>query len=678
MSDLNSDIRFLKGVGEKRAAILYNMGIDTVGALLRYYPRDYKDFSSPVPLAECMGEEKVCIKARIISPVSEHYIRKNMTLFKFNISDSTAVCSVTLFNNKYLASSLHEGSEYLFYGKITDGGNFLPAIVSPEISPVGAKGIHPVYKASGKMSSRALEKLVKTAFSCGFPDDPIPLEIREKYKLCPLSDALMNIHFPKNFEALKSAERRLVFEELFILQTGLMLLKCQKKQKQNPVIKKDYTNEFLSLLPFSLTSAQLRAINDCVKDMSGKNKMNRLVEGDVGSGKTAVAAALIYNTVKNGFQAVMMAPTEILAEQHFKTLNTFFKDTDISVCLLTGSVTKLKKNKLKAQLKSGEINVAVGTHALLTDDTEFLNAGLFITDEQHRFGVGQRAALAQKGRVVNMLVMSATPIPRTLGLVIYGDLDISIIDEYPKGRQKIETYLINSEIRTRAFNYVKKHLDVGRQGYIVCPLVEEGETDAKIINAQDYFEKIKNGPFSDYRVGLIHGKMKPNQKENVMRRFKDGEIDLLVCTTVIEVGIDVPNAAIMIIENAERFGLSQLHQLRGRIGRGGFKSTCILISDAKNKITLERLSVIKKNSDGFKIAEEDMRLRGPGDFLGQRQHGLPELKIADLFADTASLKAAGESAKYILSSDPELKSAENGTLRKEINNLYKKLENTQN
>lgn len=421
-----------------------------------------------------------------------------------------------------------------------------------------------------------------------------------------------------------------------------------------------------------MTDAQKRVIGECLADMSSGRPMNRLIEGDVGSGKTAVAAALCYISAGNGFQSALMAPTEILAEQHFNTLSAITKDSGIKCALLTGSQTKKQKNIIKEALKNGEIDVAVGTHALLTDDVEFNRLGLVITDEQHRFSVAQRGKLSAKGENPHTLVMSATPIPRTLGLIIYGDLDISIIDEYPRGRQKIDTYLVNSSYHKRVYNFIKKFLDEGRQGYIVCPLVEENET-LDITSAAEYYEKLKDGEFNGYSLGLLHGKMPAKEKDAVMRRFAEGEIQLLISTTVIEVGIDVPNSVIMVIENAERFGLSQLHQLRGRIGRGEHKSYCILISDIRSGDTKKRLQVIKECRDGFKIAEEDLKLRGPGDFLGSRQHGLPDMKLADIFADRNVLHSAGVEAERLLKSDPTLSAPENKALRAEIAALYKKL-----
>ncbi len=671
MSNFDTDIRFLKGVGEKRAQHLYSLGIDTIGALLRYFPRGYEDFSDIKAIFDCLPDQKVCVKAKIITPISENIIRKNMTLYKFAASDGTARMQVTIFNNKYLAKRLHEGSEYLFLGKI-GGGTLLPSMSAPEIREVGDTGIMPIYPATKNMTSSAISKLVKTALQSVQIENVLPQSVIDTYKLCDLNTAIHNIHFPKSEEALLRAKQHLVFEELFVLRTGLMLLKNKRRIQSPFVLSNDYTKQYIKSLPFEMTSAQKRVIAECVKDMASGHVMNRLVQGDVGCGKTAVASALMYHAACSGYQSAIMAPTEILAEQHYKNLSESLKGTDIKCVLLTGSLKKKEKEISREMLESGQAQIAVGTHALISGDVSFKKLALVITDEQHRFGVSQRSELGLKGVRPHTLVMSATPIPRTLGLIIYGDLDISVIDEYPCGRQKIENYCVESGLRPRVFDYIKKHLDEGRQGYIVCPMVEEND-ELQIKSAQEYYAKIKDNQFKDYRVGLLHGQMKPHDKESVMRDFKDGNIQLLVCTTVIEVGIDVPNAAIMVIENAERFGLSQLHQLRGRIGRGQYKSTCIFISDYKGGVTADRLRVIKENNDGFKIADEDLRLRGPGDFLGSRQHGLPSLKIADIYADTTTLKAAGMAAAALLEADPKLKNPENAALRAEIIKMYKKL-----
>lgn len=672
MLTASTDIRFLKGVGEKRAELLRKKGIDTVGALLRFYPRAYLDWQNITPISECHEGENVCVRAEITSSVKTANIRRGMTLYKFSAADDSGVIEVTLFNRKYLAENLREGRSYLFYGKLGYGIT-LRQMSSPEIMPAEYIGIEPVYAATEGLSSKTIEKIMKNALIyTDSMQDAIPDGIRQKNGLCDFKTALKSIHFPLERQALESAKRRLVFEELFVLQTGLLFLKRRRRALAGCTVKKNLLEEFKKTLSFKLTGAQERVINECLTDMMSPRPMNRLIQGDVGSGKTAVAAALMYISAGNGFQSALMAPTELLAEQHFKTLCKITENSGIKCALLTGSLTKKQKDEVKTGLKSGEIKVAVGTHALLTDDVEFESLGLVVTDEQHRFGVGQRGRLSSKGNNPHTLVMSATPIPRTLGLIIYGDLDISIIDEYPAGRQKIATYCVDSSYNARVYNYIKKFIAEGRQAYIVCPLVDENEA-LGIKSASEYYEELSENQFKDYTLGLLHGKMKPKDKESVMRRFAAGEIQLLISTTVIEVGIDVPNAALMVIENAERFGLSQLHQLRGRIGRGEYSSACILISDVKSGDTKRRLDVIKNNTDGFKIADEDLKLRGPGDFLGSRQHGLPDMKIADIFADRETLHSAGKEAEELLRRDPMLHDAENAGLRSEITELFRRL-----
>lgn len=672
MLNASTDIRFLKGVGEKRAKLLNQKGIDTVGALLTYFPRSYFNWGNIVKLSDCAQDEVACINGKIVSPVEEINARGGMTLYKFIIDDGSATAQVTLFNQKYLATKLKRGEDYLFYGKV--GGNlFLREMSSPTVKADNLKEIEPIYSATDALSSKMIGKLVKTALDLGvYPDEALPEEIRSRCELCDISYAVKNIHFPQSEESLKIAKKRLVFEELFVLQTALYFLKSRKKGFTGCRLKVNYLSDFKEGLGFSLTSAQERVINECLADMSATVPMNRLVQGDVGSGKTAVAAALCYITAKNGYQSAFMAPTEILAEQHYNTLRAITADSGIACGLLTGSMTKKQKNDIKEKIATGEIDVLVGTHALITADVKFWNLGLVITDEQHRFGVAQRGKLAVKGNNPHTLVMSATPIPRTLAMIIYGDLDISIVDEYPKGRQVIDTYFVDSSYRQRIYNYIKKFLDEGRQGYIVCSLVSEKE-DADIVSAREYYNNLQNNEFAQYKLGLLHGKMSAKDKEKVMSQFAAGEIQLLIATTVIEVGIDVPNASVMVIENAERFGLSQLHQLRGRIGRGEHKSSCVLISDSKGEETKKRLDVIKNCSDGFKIADEDLNLRGPGDFLGKRQHGLPLMKIADIFADKDVLQIAKQEAELLLKTDPQLRAKENIGLRESVKELYKRL-----
>lgn len=664
-----TDIRYLKGVGEKRAGLLNKLGIFTIEQLFEYYPRDYRDFSQEMLVSDCESGENACIKATLISNVKEHMVRRGMTLYKCDFTDGKTVIHATLFNQKFLAKSLKIYEDYILFGKIEKRLSFAE-MNSPQILPAKDNaGIHPVYKATEKLSSAAIEKLVRTALEQhGEFAETLPQEIRQKYDLIDLTAAMRNIHFPNSFELLAAARKRLIFEELLTLQLGLLKLKSKKRRESHIRIINDFTQEFLHLLPFSPTGAQLRAVKDCVADMQGKYPMNRLLQGDVGSGKTAVAAGVIYTAVKNGFQCALMAPTEILANQHYETLSNLLGSAGIKTELLTGSTPAAEKRRIKAALACGEAQFAIGTHALIQKDVDFKNLGLVITDEQHRFGVNQRASLAEKGSEVHTLVMSATPIPRTLALMIYGDLDISILDELPPGRQKIRTDVVDSRYHKRIYEFVKKQIAAGQQAYIVCPLVEAGESD--LLPAEEYAEQLANGAFKGINLGVLHGKMNSKSKERVMAGFVSGHIKILVATTVVEVGVDVPNASVMIIENAERFGLSQLHQLRGRVGRGKVQSYCVLVSDSESETARERLQIMKKYSDGFKIADEDLKQRGPGDFFGNRQHGLPELKIADMLSNTEILAECRRCADDILKEDFRLDLPKYAPLAEKITQMF--------
>lgn len=670
MISLSSDIKYIKGVGEKRAELFKKLGILDVRQLVHFYPRKYQDWSQEMTAAQCESGENACIKATLMTPVKEHMIRKGMTVFKCNFTDGETVIHVTLFNNKYLAKSLRQYNDYILYGKIektlTSANMSSPKIEEAEKNI----GIHPIYSATEKLNSKAIGKVVKTALDSLPPfDETLDTDFRLKYGLASLDFAIRQIHFPESFENLEKARYRLIFEELLILQLGLLKLKSKKKNETAIHINKNYTEEFYSLLPFAPTNAQKRAISECIEDMSKEYAMNRLVQGDVGSGKTAVGAGVIYTAVKNGFQCALMAPTEILAAQHMDTISQMLSPTGIKIDLLTGSTNAKQKHEIKSRLINGETDLVIGTHALIQNDVEFRNLGVVITDEQHRFGVNQRANLAMKGNEVHTLVMSATPIPRTLALMIYGDLDISVLDELPAGRRKIRTDVVDTRYHKRIYEFVKKAIARGEQAYIVCPLVEEGETD--LLPATQYAEKLAQNDFKGYNIGLLHGKMKAKDKDNVMTAFSDGSIKILVSTTVIEVGVDVPNATVMVIENAERFGLSQLHQLRGRVGRGSVQSYCILVSDSKSETAQNRLAIMKEYSDGFKIADEDLKQRGPGDFFGNRQHGLPDLKIADMLEDTETLTLCRKAADEILAEDYNLDLSKNKNLAQAISDMFR-------
>lgn len=647
------DIQYIKGVGEKKARLFNKLGIYSVADLISFYPRKYEDWSNTTTVLQAQEDMPAFIKATMVTPVKESLIRKGLTLYKCNFTDGETVIRVTIFNNKYLAKSLRTFDEYVLFGKVEK--TFTSASMnSPKIEKADSiKGLQPIYSATQNLNSKAIAKTVKTALNnIDMLEDTLSDEIKQKYDLCSLDWAVRQIHFPDNFENVEKARKRLIFEELLTLQLGLMKLKSKKNKKNNFVINKSYTDDFYKLLPFEPTQAQKNAVDDCIKDISGSNVMNRLIQGDVGSGKTAVAAAVMHTIIKNGWQSAIMAPTEILATQHYNTLCKMFEGTDVRIALLIGSTKAKEKREIKQALENGEIDLIAGTHALIQNDVAFKNLALVVTDEQHRFGVEQRESLAKKGTAPHLMVMSATPIPRTLGLIIYGDLNISILDELPSGRKKIRTDVVNSSYHQRIYKFIKNAVDTGHQAYIVCSLVEEGEND--LIPATEYAESLSENEFKGYNLGLLHGKMKPKEKDNVMNAFSRGDVDILVSTTVVEVGVDVPNATVMLIENADRFGLSQLHQLRGRVGRGSEQSYCILVSDNKSDSSKERLQIMKNSSDGFEIADFDLKTRGPGDFFGKRQHGLPNLVIADMLEDMATLKLCQKCAKQMLIEDPNL------------------------
>ena len=663
------DVSSLKGVGQKRAALFQKLGAPTVGDLLRLYPRAYEDWRDTVPIRNTLLNEVNIVKGTVLRRPMEQRIRGGMTLYKTTITDGEDDMQITFFNNKYVMNMLEEGSVYAFRGKVT--GTFTRReMTSPEFVPKNRmQDMVPIYPQTEGLSSRLIANAMKEAIKL-LPEvvnDPIPDDLRMEYALCRLEYALKTIHFPDSPEELSTARRRLVFEELLVLQLGMMELR-RAGARENPYpIAKDCTTEFAKLLPFTMTGAQQRAIRDAMRDMQGAHPMNRLIQGDVGSGKTAVAAALCYNVIQNGLQAALMAPTEILATQHYESLSALLSPAGIRVALITGSTKAKEKREILAGLSDGSIQLTVGTHALISEGVEFNSLALVITDEQHRFGVGQRTALAKKGNFPHTLVMSATPIPRTLALMIYGDLDVSVLDELPPGRQPVESFLIDPAKRRRAFGYIQKHIDEGRQAYIVCPLIEENDSD--LASVQAYEEKLREF-FKDLPIGILHGRMKPKEKDAVMNDFSAGRTKLLLSTTVVEVGVDVPNAVIMMIENAERYGLSQLHQLRGRVGRGKYKSTCILVTEAQNDETVQRLRMFCSTTDGFKVADEDLRLRGPGDFFGQRQHGLPKMKIADMMNDMQVLSETQKCARSIIQRDPQLVDPVLRGLKAEMRRLF--------
>lgn len=663
-------IESLHGVGPERARSFAKKGIKTAEDLLYYLPRGHEDRTKFYEIGDCPVGDFVCIKAKVYSPVKEARIKKNFTVYSMVVFDDSGALNVVWYNNRFVKNAFRTGEEILFYGKIAVSRGkkeLLNPIYEKAHNQRFIGKIVPVYPLFGNITQKIIAGLVEQAMdTCGSFQEYLPTSLCEKYRICNINFAMKNIHFPDDFESYSIARKRFVFEELLFLQ--LALSGRRKENEQNtriPFSDIKCVKEFVESLPFELTCAQIRVIDEICKSFEAKKPMNRLVQGDVGSGKTVVAAAGMYVAAKNGYQSAIMAPTEILAIQHYNTFSKFFENSDIKCILLTSSTKD--KRVIYEKIKNGEYDVVIGTNAIIQKDVEYKNLGFVVADEQHRFGVAQRARLTAKGENPHTLIMTATPIPRTLSLILYGDLDISIIDELPPGRKPVKTYAVGEDMRKRIYTFLDKHIKNGSQAYIVCPLIEESEkTD--LSNAEDVFKRLKT-LFPQYSVGLIHGKMKPSDKELIMQSFVENKIQILVSTTVIEVGVNVPNSNIMIIENAERFGLSTLHQLRGRVGRGQEEAFCIMFSKGESDVTKKRMETLCKSNDGFYISEQDLKLRGPGDFFGTRQHGLPDLKVANLFTDSMILGDAQQAAKEILEKKYNLTDNEKAFFKKKIDKL---------
>ena len=675
MNDLNKEIQFVKGIGPKRAEKLHKLNIFTLKDLIYYFPRQYEDRSKVKKINQLENEEKVTIKG-VITRMESYSPKKGMNIIRMDMRDDTGYIKLSFFNQEYIKRAFKSGDSIVVFGKVKIENNF-KEFVPIEIEHYSSKPqsnckIEPVYPLTYGLSNKELQGIIRSVLTKEEfkVKEYLPTYILEKYKLCGIDFAVRNIHSPSNKEALKIALYRLVFEEFLILQLGLFYFKNGVNESSGIEFKEnEKLNDIIESLPFKLTKAQNRALSEITQDMTSSKVMNRLVQGDVGSGKTVVALLALASAVLNGYQGALMAPTEILASQHYDSFKEILERFNIKSELLVGSLTKKQKEKVLEKVKNQEVDILIGTHALIEDKVEFKNLGIVITDEQHRFGVRQRGRLSNKGDSPDIIVMTATPIPRTLALILYGDLDISIIDELPPGRQPIETIAIEHKRRNEAYeNLVRSEVQKGRQVYVVCPLVEESEK-IEATAASELVEELKREFFSDLRVGLLHGKMRPAEKDAIMDDFKNKKLDILVSTTVIEVGVNVPNATLMIIENAERFGLAQLHQLRGRVGRGNHKSYCILIYNSKTEVCKERMAIMEETTDGFKISQKDLEIRGPGEFFGTRQHGLPELKVANIFKHIKILKQAQLEARYIIGQDRKLELIENKKIKEEI--LYK-------
>lgn len=675
MVDLKKDAKYIKGVGPNRIKQLNKLDIYTLEDVINYYPRGYENRGIKKNISDLVDGEEALIEAKCVSRMSEIRIRKNMSICKLIVRDETATCTLTWFNSSFLKNRFHVGETYKFFGKVKRRINqieMMTPIFDEENSNKNTGRIIPIYPSTFNLSQNTLRKIIENALAeVGDLPETLPDYLINEYKIMSRNEAVSQIHFPDDFRKYNKARQRLVFEELLIMQLALLTFKNNyNKDKEGIKFSKDAKmSDIIDSLPFKLTKAQERVLQEIDQDMESERNMNRLLQGDVGSGKTAVAIVASYKAVKSGYQVAIMVPTAILATQHYENFKRELKNFNINCELLVSGTTKKQKEKILEDLKLGKIDIIIGTHALLQENVEFKNLGLVVTDEQHRFGVRQRGIINSKGENPDTLVMSATPIPRTLALILYGDLDISIIDELPPNRQKIDTFAVTPSKEERVNLFIKKQIDEGRQAYVVCPLVEETE-EINAKSVMEIAEKYKNETFKEYRVEYIHGKLKKKEKEDIMEKFKNGDIDILISTTVIEVGVDVPNATIMVIENAERFGLATLHQLRGRVGRGEYKSYCILKYKGSGENTRERMKIMVETNDGFKISEKDLELRGSGEFFGTRQHGIPEFKIANLFQDIEMLKSVQSLAIQIIQDDNKLEKPQNSILRKEIKKKF--------
>ena len=670
----DTPVRYLKGVGPKTAERFEKLGILTLSDLLCHYPRRYLDFSKPYSIAEAPSDTECVVKAEVFAKPGGRILPGGRRMERITAGDDVSSLEVTWFNNPYAVQKLELGQEYYFQGIVT-GGMLRRQMVNPQVrtdAQVKSSPFEAVYPQTEGLTSSAIAKCVRQLLPhAELLPDPLPPEMLKKYRLLSKADAVRAIHCPATEEEAFAARRRLIYEELLVLQLGIGRMKNHGAASTGAPMKKADASPFWESLPFSPTGAQRRAVEEILTDMSGETSMNRLLQGDVGSGKTLVAAAAIWACIRAGYQAALLAPTEILASQHAENLNRLLSPFGMRVALLTGGMKAAARRITLAAIRDDEADLIVGTHAILSEGVEFARLGLAVVDEQHRFGVRQRGLLAEKAANPHLLVMSATPIPRTLGLLMYGDLDISILDELPPGRKPVKTRCITGKKRADLYGFLDREIDSGRQAYIVCPAIEDAGGSG--LNAvKSYYEDIAKAYLPDRRVGLMHGKLKPKEKAEVMDDFKSGRLDALVSTTVIEVGVDVPNATVMVIENAERYGLSALHQLRGRVGRGAAESWCFLVSDNASESVQKRLKFLCSTSDGFAVAQYDLETRGPGDFFGSRQHGLPTLQIADLMNDTRTLHAAQSEAVALLAEDPLLERPEHALLARQVEQMFDK------